>query len=305
MIDNESLQQQLEAEQEPEDELTALETALGAALLLTLASLYDDYNTTDGFRLNPRKRKRFFERLSEVIGGHYTAVESFVRGKMEAAYTGAYSAFMDAYRQELGLPLRTLIDDDTIKQAVNSGYPLTKTMKHNQLATMDRLRREIRETMKRNEEVQQAMGRMQEVAKNDGMRVRAVVAQETATVQSKAQMQSVEDAERQGVGVDITWFSVGDNRVRDTHQRLHGQKADEEGYFYSSDCKGKGPRLFVGRNSARENINCRCYLETRGVNIQDDKRWKEFNSAGASSARREEFERRIAESKTRKQGDIS
>ncbi|MBF6841833.1 hypothetical protein HN289_19430 [Acinetobacter baumannii] len=93
-----------------------------------------------------------------------------------------------------------------------------------------------------------------------------------------------------------------DNRVRKAHQELHGQKADAEGWFYVDGDKTKHPHGF---SKISLNIRCRCYLEARGVNVRDDERWRELNSPAASSARREEWERRRALARERKRGDIS
>lgn len=302
MIDNEAIQEQLEAEQQPEDELSALEAALGAALLLSLASLYGQFDAENGFQLNPRKRKRLFAQLGDIIGAHYMKVQSLVESNMRSAFERAYETFMGAFEEELGLPLELLLTDDVVEEVLKSGFPLQKTMRHNQQATTKRLRREIQEIVRRNEPLQDATRRMQETAQNDSNRVRVVVQEETARVQNEAQTQSIADAEVQGASVDVIWNSMRDNKVRRAHQTLHGQKADAEGWFYVDGDKAKHPHGF---SKIGLNINCRCYLEIRGVGVADSETARALNSAESSSARREEWERRRALARERARGDIS
>lgn len=56
-----------------------------------------------------------------------------------------------------------------------------------------------------------------------------------------------------------TWITVGDNRVRDTHQPLHGVSAPIDGEFYTWDGdKAVAPGRFENPSN---NINCRCWLK--------------------------------------------
>ncbi|WP_238134498.1 phage minor head protein, partial [Staphylococcus aureus] len=49
-------------------------------------------------------------------------------------------------------------------------------------------------------------------------------------------------------------------RTRDTHRHLDGESVEIDQNFQSSGCVGQAPKLFIGVNSAKENINCRCKL---------------------------------------------
>lgn len=57
---------------------------------------------------------------------------------------------------------------------------------------------------------------------------------------------------------EIEWLSQQDERVRDTHVELDGQKITQGSYFVSSSgAQGPGPRML---GSADEDVNCRCFL---------------------------------------------
>ncbi|MET1374796.1 phage minor head protein, partial [Staphylococcus aureus] len=56
------------------------------------------------------------------------------------------------------------------------------------------------------------------------------------------------------------WHATKDTRTRDTHRHLDGESVEIDQNFKSSGCVGQAPKLFIGVNSAKENINCRCKL---------------------------------------------
>ena len=56
-----------------------------------------------------------------------------------------------------------------------------------------------------------------------------------------------------------TWHTMGDDKVRDTHEPLDGVSAPIDGYFYTWDAdKAMAPGQF---DKAENNVNCRCWLE--------------------------------------------
>ena len=55
-----------------------------------------------------------------------------------------------------------------------------------------------------------------------------------------------------------TWHTMGDNKVRDTHEPLDGVTAPVDGDFYTWDAdKAPAPGQF---SKASNNVNCRCWL---------------------------------------------
>lgn len=302
MIDNEAIQEELEAEQEP-DGIGALEAALLAALLLSATDLYTDFDNGEGLNMNRGKRKKkFFSRITDIVANHYVNVSALVEGNAKEAFESAYEKFMETYEEELELPLIQTLTTGMVANAFEEGFPLSKTMAHNKKITTNTLHRTFQESFRQNEPLPEVTRRVSEVVRNDAQRVRTVVQEETARMQNQAQTESVAQAEEQGVNVDVIWNSMRDKKVRKAHQELNGQKADAEGWFYVDGDKAKHPHGF---SKIGLNIRCRCYLEIRGVNIADSEIARELNSAASSSARREVWERRRALAKERARGDIS
>lgn len=95
--------------------------------------------------------------------------------------------------------------------------------------------------------IEQAMGWTKKkailVARTEGGRVR-----------SQADL-AVEEQASKTVRLTKVWMSSLDTRVRKSHRKLDGQKADKDGYFKYGTRKSKAPRLW---NVASMDIQCRC-----------------------------------------------
>lgn len=62
-----------------------------------------------------------------------------------------------------------------------------------------------------------------------------------------------------GGAVIKKWLTVGDNKVRDTHRYLEGQKVDIEELFFTYD--GDYAAYPGGFTKASNNVNCRCIVQ--------------------------------------------
>lgn len=67
-----------------------------------------------------------------------------------------------------------------------------------------------------------------------------------------------------GAVVEKVWLTVGDDRVRDTHEDLAGVSVGVNDRFYTFD--GDSALFPGGFANPENNVNCRCWLEYRRVN---------------------------------------
>lgn len=302
MIDNEKIQQQLEKEQQAE-EADTLSQSLLAALSLAVYNLYRQYGTEEGLNMSRGNRKKnFFATVTDIVSDHYKRVRQLVQAKALGGFQSAYTAYMTAYSEVLDLPLIQTLPEKIVQAAMKAGYPLGKTITFNKRLTLKQLRKQFLQSFRKGEQQEQLMKRVDETVKKDTSRVKRVITEETARMQESAKLQTVDDADKQGIKVDIKWISLRDKKVRDAHKRLHNQRADENGWFYVDGERAKGPHLFP---SIRLNINCRCYLSAVGPKVKDDETWLLLQSAASSSERRRIWEERRALAKVRAEGDVS
>jgi len=89
----------------------------------------------------------------------------------------------------------------------------------------------------------------------DGERIKALVESEAHRCYSLGAFNAAEEN-----GRNVTWRTLADDRVRETHVYLEGVTVRAGEYFYTFDGdRARFPGDFV---LAQNNANCRCYIET-------------------------------------------
>jgi len=71
---------------------------------------------------------------------------------------------------------------------------------------------------------------------------------------------SLEAAKQTGLELRKRWLSALDDRVRDSHRKVHGETIPYEDDFELVGGSGPGPGLIEGDDEEGEVINCRCTL---------------------------------------------
>lgn len=97
------------------------------------------------------------------------------------------------------------------------------------------------------------------MAKSQALRVART---ELGRAKSQALLDSAKVIKDNGIDVKKRWHATLDTRTRHDHRDLDGQVKELDEPFKINGCVGQAPVLFVGDNSASENINCRCTLLT-------------------------------------------
>lgn len=97
------------------------------------------------------------------------------------------------------------------------------------------------------------------MAKSQALRVART---ELARAKSQALLDSAQVIKDNGLDIKKRWHATLDTRTRHDHRTLDGQVKELDEPFKINGCVGQAPVLFVGPNSASENINCRCTLLT-------------------------------------------
>ena len=92
---------------------------------------------------------------------------------------------------------------------------------------------------------------------------------ESGKAQSQAKI-DIDEENNKRFEIEKIWISQRDKHVRSTHVLLDGQKADDDGLFYSkpTQTKGLAPRMMVGVFAMKENLGCRCSVGFRVNGIE-------------------------------------
>lgn len=165
---------------------------------------------------------------------------------------------------------------------------LNSILNRNRNQTIRRLRIEVAEGIHAGESYSKIAKRLEKVFKFSRYKARMVARTESGKAQTMSRIKSGERAEEYGAKLTKTWYSERDKRVRDSHQKLDGDKAGKDGLFRYKGNKTTGPSLWVGPDSAKLSINCRCDILYLVNNKKPDTmRAKDYDDA--------DFQRRLAE----------
>lgn len=167
----------------------------------------------------------------------------------------------------LGLKMTfSMIRKDQAAMLVDMNEGFMSKIAYANLGSRDRLMREFQNEMAQavllGEGQDKVVRRLRRCGVQEASRARRIAQTEHTRVQSQARYQAGQTAAESGVRVYNEWSANRDDRVRDTHADLNGQKVMQGDFFTLSD----GDRLrFPGdpMGQACNVINCRCVLVPR------------------------------------------
>lgn len=197
--------------------------------------------------------------IAQELNADYKAIIKLIRASEERIYIERY--LMMAYLleqstgEEMGFQIPTI---EVIQAAIDNPVEfltLPKIFEAHRNDIIRRLNIEIAQSLQAGESytemayrIEQAMGWTKKkailVARTEGGRVR-----------SQADL-AVEEQASKTVRLTKVWMSSLDTRVRKSHRKLDGQKADKDGYYHYGKWKSKAPRLW---GVASMDIQCRCH----------------------------------------------
>lgn len=139
------------------------------------------------------------------------------------------------------------------------------------------IREEITAGLQKGESYAQVAKRLERQFDMASNKARLVARNESARVSAIAQLK-VEEQAAQIVKINAIWLSALDTRVRASHRKLDGKRADSKGYFHYGVWKALAPHLW---GIPQMDINCRCQKlmlvdnkvpeQRRGRDYRDDK----------------------------------
>ncbi len=181
------------------------------------------------------------------------------------------------------------LNPETVAASVQnpiSGLTLNETLEANRDAIVTNIRRQITQGLVRGESYPEVAQRIKGTLDGDATKALRVARTEAHRNAQAGRAAAFDKAEAAGVELTRVWVATLDNRTRDTHGAMDGQKADAEGRFHSpSGATTTQPGAF---GIAGEDINCRCtvraeiagfapeFRRARGEGIVPYKTYKEW-----------------------------
>ncbi|MGE8004373.1 phage minor head protein [Lysinibacillus sp. NPDC093216] len=197
--------------------------------------------------------------IAKQVNADYKAVIKLIRESEERLYIERYLMIAYLLQQSTGEEMGFKIPSVEVVQAAIDNpiefLSLPKVFEEHRNNIIRRLNIEIAQSLQAGESytdmairIENAMGWTRKkailVARTEGGRVR-----------SQADL-AVEEQASITARLTKIWMSSLDTRVRKSHRKLDGQKADKDGYFHYGSWKSKAPRLW---GVASMDIQCRCH----------------------------------------------
>ncbi|AKS69765.1 phage capsid protein [Staphylococcus schleiferi] len=203
-------------------------------------------------------------RIAEMMTDDFNQVAKAIKSTQQNVYIEQY--MMSLYLYEMASQTSMQFDVPTasiINTAIEQPIELIKlrpTLQKHRNDVLKRLRVHITQGVLSGEgyaKTAKAISDDLGMSKAQALRVART---ETGRALSQANLDSAHVAQDNGFKMMKRWHATKDTRTRDTHRHLDGKSIPLDDNFKSSGCVGPAPKLFVGVNSAKENINCRCKL---------------------------------------------
>ncbi|MCS4487200.1 phage minor head protein [Staphylococcus americanisciuri] len=252
-----------------ESELERLFAELLKVIKRELSAMFERYERDDPhvtwteFNKYDRFNKQL-ARIAEMMTDDYRKVAKIIKQTRQNAYIEQYMMSLYLYEMATQTSMRFEVPSAAIiTKAIEQPIELIKlipTLERHRNDILKRLRMHITQGILSGEgyaKVAKAISDDIGVSKAQALRVART---ETGRALSQASLDSAQVAQDNGFKMMKRWFATKDNRTRDTHRHLDGKSIPLNKNFKSSGCVGLAPKLFVGINSAKENINCRCKL---------------------------------------------
>ncbi|MDK3667898.1 phage minor head protein [Staphylococcus pseudintermedius] len=255
--------------QQVEKELEVLFAERLKVIKQELAEMYVKYESDDPhvtwteFNKYNRLNKQL-ERIADMMTGDYREVAKAIKKTQQNVYIEQYMMSLFLYEMASQTSMQFDIPTaDIIKKAIEQPIEFIKlvpTLQKHRSEVLKRLRVHITQGILSGEGYARTAKAISDDLGMSKAQALRVARTETGRALSQANLDSAHVAQDNGFKMMKRWFATKDTRTRDTHRHLDGKSIPLNENFKSSGCIGQAPKLFVGVNSAKENINCRCKL---------------------------------------------
>lgn len=197
--------------------------------------------------------------IAQQLNADYKEIIKLIQGSEERLYIERYLLMAYLLQRSTGEEMGFKIPSAEVIQAALANpvefLTLPKIFEAHRDEIIRRLNIEIAQSLQAGESytdmairIEQTMGWTRKkailVARTEGGRVRSQVDL------------AIEEQASKTARLTKVWMSSLDTRVRKSHRKLDGQKADKEGYYHYGKWKSKAPRLW---GIASMDIQCRCH----------------------------------------------
>jgi len=249
-----------------------------------IIDLYLDYGDRGIIRPEEARKYNRLANTESRIRGHiaymYNKNGTDLRKDLYDVYN--YNYYMSGYNIEQNYVVDEKykkLDKDHIKDVIQSeisGASLNHRLTFNKNKLQFEVIRDLNRGINNSINVASTIRQIRDTLDKDFKRHKTTIITETNRVANVSDNDMYIYYESKGYKIRRAWIAVLDEKTRDSHRELNGQKEDSEGYFHIRGRKTKAPGQF---GIASEDINCRCTTrleldaEVRKDGFTDVKKW--------------------------------
>lgn len=230
-----------------------------------LTKLYEKYEV-DGKLTYAEMAKydrltKLIKEIDHLLKENYKTLRNVIYDVLGESYLDGY--YLTAWAVETDTLSKlnySAVPPETITAMIEnpiSGLTLSQRLEKNRIQIVYKIQEEITQGLVKGETYGTMTKRIKGALENDTTKSMRIVRTEAHRVVESAKHDSATHATKNGVIMMKEWNSSQDERVRSSHKSLDGIKLPMDKNFISKYGSGPAPGQL---GSAREDINCRCFL---------------------------------------------
>ncbi|MFD1206644.1 phage minor head protein [Sporosarcina contaminans] len=204
---------------------------------------------------------RFIANLDDLLKKNHRDLKTIIYDVLGESYKDGF--YLTAWAVETDTLSRlsyAAIKPETIQRMIDnplSGLTLSHRLEKHRSEIVWKVQQEVTQGLVKGETYGMMSKRLKETFEGDAAKSMRVVRTEAHRVSEEAKHDSAAHATRNGIIMKKEWNSVGDERVRSSHDHLNGIKIEMDKNFIGKHGSGPAPGQL---GHPAEDINCRCFL---------------------------------------------
>lgn len=238
---------------------------------------YEKYGTAGSLSIDDMLKYDRIDTLDakiiKIVRGLYKENSLLTRSILRETYKQTYSNTMALARAESGKKIRGILKTVDVTETINErmgGLKWAERFGRHRNELIFKIQSEVKDGLQKGISYSEMAGNLREAMQGDVIRPTTIMRTEGGRVMAKAQKNSLDHAEAQGVAMEKTWNTSKDERVRGNnpgdvanHVEMEGQTVPyDEPFILPDGVKADAPRL---TGVARHDINCRCFMTVKFI----------------------------------------
>lgn len=233
----------------------------------SIAEMMDKYQSDDPHvtwtEFNKYNRfKKEMQRIEELLQGDYSDIVNLIVFSQATIYLDNYMRHLYMYEYTSGIQMNFTVPtakmiQDALAQPIEL-IKLSPTFQRHRKQVIQKLQGHIANGILAGNSYNQIANAINQDVGLSMRQARLVARVETGRSQSVSSERASDTAKDYGARLEGYWDATLDMRTRPSHRRMDGKTEDSTGNFKVGASYGPAPRLLLGVDSARQNIQCRC-----------------------------------------------